>query len=649
MVETARFGTWRSPITAELVARANTSVSESLIDDRAVWWLEHRPHEAGRTVVVRADAWASPVDVTPPGFDVRTLVHEYGGGAYTVADGVAYFSNFSDQRLYRHSLGDEPRAITPEPPEPRSLRYADMDVSPDGRRIACVRETHHGDELPRNEIVLMAADGTGDVVVVDRESDFVASPRWSSDGARLAWIRWRMPWMPWDETELVVATVEGGRVGAPERVAGGERESVMQPAWSPADVLHLLSDRTGWWNLYRADGDGSVTNVTPRDAEFGVPMWEFAYSSYAFLEDGRIACAYREAGIHHLAIVDPVTMELIDVDLPYTVFDPPYVRASGSRLSLVAASATSGNEVVLLDLIARSVDVLRPADDLGVPPGLVSTAEPIEYPTRRGETAFAYFYPPTNPAFVGPQDERPPLVVHAHGGPTSEATPDLHPYVQYFTSRGFAFVDVNYGGSTGYGRPFRERLYGMWGVVDVEDCIAAARFLADRGSVDGDRCVVTGGSAGGYIVLASLAFHPEAFAGGTSYFGVADLEPFATFTHKFELKYTDLLVGPWPDAADRWRERSPVHRADAIERPVLLLQGLEDAVVPPAQAETMVAALERKGVPYAYVAFEGEQHGFRRAESIIASYQAELGFYGRILGFDPADELPPLEIRHLED
>ena len=648
MVREARYGTWRSPIGADLVARASSRVSEVFIDAEAVWWLERRPAEAGRSVIVRADPWSEPTDVTPAGFDVRSLVHEYGGGSYTIHDGVAFFSNFDDQRLSRQELAGDPVAISPPPPTQRSLRYADMAVSPDGRWIACVRERHEGEGIPTNELVILAADGSRDPSVVGAGTDFCSSPRWSPDGSRLAWLRWDMPWMPWDETELVVCPVEQGEGGAPERIAGGtgKRESVLQPAWSPDGTLHFLSDRTGWWNLFRTGATGDAENLTPLDAEFGVPAWEFGYSSYAFLDDGRVALAYRAGGVHHLAMLDPTTRELIDVDVPYTVFEP-YVRAHGSRIAFIAASATTASEVVVLDFTSRSVDVLRAVEDLGIEEELISVAEPISFPSVTGRTAYAYFYPPRNPGFEAPEGELPPLVVHAHGGPTSESTPELSPYVQYFTSRGFAFVDVNYGGSTGYGREYRDRLYGAWGVVDVEDCIAAARSLAETGRVDGDRCVVTGGSAGGYIVLAALAFHPRAFAAGTSYFGVADLEPFATFTHKFELKYTDLLVGPWPESADRWRERSPVNRADAIERPVLLLQGLEDAVVPPSQAEIMVEALERKHVPYAYVAFEGEQHGFRKAENIIRSYEAELAFYGRILGFESADDLPALEIRHL--
>ena len=647
MTRTAPYGSWASPIGADLVARASSYVHESRIDADAVWWLELRPDEGGRTVLRRGDPWSEPVDVTPPGFDVRTLVHEYGGGAYVVHDGVAYFSNHADQRMYRQELAGTPEPITAEPPEPRSHRYADMAVSPDGRWIACVRERHDGQGMPANELVVLPTDGSNAPEVIGAGSDFVSSPSWSPDGSRLAWLRWQMPWMPWDETELVVARFDEGAAGDSERLAGGEGESILQPAWSPRGELHFLSDRTGWWNVYRLDGEGA-TNLTPREAEFGVPPWEFGYSSYAFLDDGRIACAYRSGGEHHLAMLDPTSRELIDVDVPHTIFDPPYVRAHGSRIAFVGGSATRGAEVVLLDFTSRSVDVIRPADDLGIPDDLVSVAEPIAFPSVDGRTAYGYHYSPANPAFAAPEGERPPLLVLAHGGPTSESTPEIDAYIQYFTSRGFAVVDVNYGGSTGYGRAFRRALYGRWGVVDVEDCIAAARYLADEGRVDGTRCVVSGGSAGGYIVLAALAFHPEAFAAGTSYFGVSDLEPFATSTHKFELKYTDLLVGPWPESADLWRERSPVRKADAIERPVLLLQGLEDAVVPPSQAEIMIEALERKGVPYAYVTFEGEQHGFRKTESIVGSTEAELTFYGRILGFEPADDLPELDIRHLD-
>ncbi|HZD17220.1 MAG TPA: S9 family peptidase [Actinomycetota bacterium] len=643
--EVAPFGSWRSPVDAALAARAATGLTEPRIDREIVYWVERRPAEGGRAVIVRADALGEPSDVIPSGYYARTLVHEYGGGAYTVRDGVVFFTNYDDQRLYRVDPPGEPTPITPEPPEPRSVRYADADVSPDGRWLVCVRERHEvADELPTNELVAVPTDGSAEPAVIAGGSDFFASPRFSPDASRLAWLRWDMPNMPWDGTELVTATFAAGEVSGARVVAGGKTESIFQPDWSPDGTLHLVSDRTGWWNLYRLGSEGEARNLAPMAAEFGVPMWQFGYSSYAFLDDGRVVCAYRRGGEHHLAVLDPASSELIDLDVPYACFDPPYVRTQGSKITFIGSGPTVDRQVALLDFTSRSVEVLRGAEGLGVDGSVFSMPEAIEFPTDDGRTAFAYFYPPHNPGFAAPEGELPPLVVHAHGGPTSESTPGLDPYVQYFTSRGLGFVDVNYGGSTGNGREYRERLYGQWGVVDVRDCIAATRYLVERGRADGARLVVTGGSAGGYVALAALAFHPEAFAAGTSYFGVSDLEPFATFTHKFEFRYTDLLVGPWPEAAELWRERSPVRRADAILRPVLLLQGLEDAVVPPSQAELMIEALEANAVPYAYLAFEGEQHGFRKAENIARSYQAELSFYGQILGFEPAEELPPLEL-----
>ncbi len=634
----APFGTWRSPIDADAVARAATIVSGVRLDGESAWWLESRPAEGGRTALVRSDPWSDPVDVAPESFNVRSLVHEYGGGAFTVRDSIAYLCNLEDQRVYRQEPGGDPQAITPEPPVPRSLRYADLDASPDGRWIACVRERHEVDASV-NEIVLIPTDGSAGPTVLAEGSDFVASPRFSPAGDRLAWLRWDMPRMPWDGTELLVAPFRDGELGDPAIVAGGPTESIFQPAWSPSGTLHFVSDRTGWWNLYRLEPDGAATNLTPMAAEFGVPAWEFGYSSFAFLDDGRIACAYRRSGEQHLAMLDPSTSELIDVDVPYTSFSPPFVSASGNRIGFIGSSPTATREVVVLDFISRAVDVLRVGAALGVDDAYVSMAEPIEFPTDDGSIAYANYYPPRNPDFRAPAGELPPLVVRVHGGPTSESTPELKPAVQFFTSRGFAVADVNYGGSTGYGREFRERLYGRWGEVDVDDCIAAARHLAATGRADPDRVVVTGGSAGGYVVLAAMAFRPGAFAAGTSLFGVSDIASLASETHKFESRYIENLL-----PRELWRERSPVYSADAIERPLLLLQGLEDAVVPPAQAEAMIEELRERGVPYAYLAFEGEQHGFRRADSIVRATQAELAFYAEVLGFEAADDLPPLEI-----
>lgn len=643
--ERLAYGTWPSPITARRAAQACMQLVEVRAFGESTTWIERRPDEEGRYVLVRADAGAEPRDLTPPGFSARTRVHEYGGGSYTVFGDTVFFANDRDQRLYRHREGEEAVAITPEPPVERGLRYADPDVSPDGERLVCVRERHDANGDVTNELVVMRTDGSNPSVLASGR-DFYGSPRWSPDGSKIAYLGWDFPQMPWDGTELRVADLATDRTPRSERhVAGGPRESVFGPSWSPDGRVHFVSDRTNWWNLYREDGDGEVINLTPTDAEFGVPMWVLGYSTYAFLSDGRIAVAYRRQGVHHLALLDPGSGEMLDLDLPFTCFDS-YLSASGQRLVFVAGGAATPMQVVSLDFSTRAVEVLRESERIEFDLGYVSEPEPIAFATADGRTAYAYHYPPANPAAAGLEGELPPLLVYVHGGPTSEVWPEYDLEVQYFTSRGFAYLAVNYGGSTGYGRAFRESLNGRWGEVDVDDAIAAGRDLVARGLADGDRLLVTGGSAGGWTVLCALAFR-DAFTAGTSYFGVSDLEPFAKTTHKFESRYLDLLVGALPEAADVWAARSPARHADGISRPLLILQGDEDEVVPPAQAEVIVEALERRGLPYAYLLFEGEQHGFRKAENIARSLEAELTFYGRVLAFRPHDDLPALEVRNL--
>jgi dipeptidyl aminopeptidase/acylaminoacyl peptidase len=581
-----------------------------LADGEDIYWLEGRPLEGGRTVVVRDAADGTRADAIGPDVQARTTVHEYGGGAYTVDRGRVIFANFADQRVY---VDGSP--ITPEPAERWGVRYADFAVSPDGARVACVRETHNGPAATDvvNEIVVFALDGSGSQDVRATGRDFYSTPRWSPDGSQLSWLAWDHPNMPWDGTELFV---DGALV------AGGPDESIVQPSWSPEGVLHFASDRSGWWNLYRAD---RAEPLVAMDAEFAGPAWAFGMSWYAFVSGGRIACTW---GGGHLGVIE-ADGALREVETPFSSIS--FVRAGGDGILSIAGSPTTPGAVVTIDLDTGAHRVLRRSRDTDLDPAYVSVAEHLEFPTEGGLTAFGYFYAPKNPDYTGPAGERPPLIVISHGGPTGATDDVLDTSIQYWTSRGFAVVDVDYGGSTGYGRAYRQRLNGTWGIVDVDDCVNAARALAARGDVDGDRLLIRGGSAGGYTTLCALVFRPGVFAGGASYYGVADAEALAKDTHKFESRYLDGLIGPYPEARDTYIERSPIHFADRIECPVIIFQGLEDAVVPPAQAEVLVAALEAKGLPYEYVPYEGEQHGFRKAENIQDAAERELAFYARIL------------------
>jgi dipeptidyl aminopeptidase/acylaminoacyl peptidase len=451
--------------------------------------------------------------------------------------------------------------------------------------------------------------------------------------------------MPFEGTELYLAAFDVDGLGEPRLVAGGPTESVLDPQWSPDGVLHYVSDRTGWWNLYNVRGD-HMRPLAPAEGEFASPWWVFGRERYAFLEDGRIACVVTRAARDSLELLDRATGKLDRVDVGFTSYTSG-PRAVGNRLLAVASSPTTGSALVAIDIARSEPELIARSSPVQVDERYVSAARPIAFPNSRGETVHAFFYPPRNPDFEAPADELPPLVVKVHGGPTDHSTDALSLGTQYYTSRGIAVVDVNYGGSTGYGRAYRERLLGQWGVVDVDDSVAAASYLAQRGEVDPDRILITGGSAGGYTTLLALAIRDD-FSAGISLFGVADLELLHQDAHKFESHYETSLVGPYPETRELWRERSPLEHADGISVPLLLHQGLEDEMVPPSQSEVIVAALERRGVPFAYLEYEGEGHGFRRADSQRRMIGANLAFMSQVFGFVPADELQPLEIRNLE-
>jgi dipeptidyl aminopeptidase/acylaminoacyl peptidase len=635
----APYGSWGSPISSDLIVRGLVGLSGVTTDGEDVYWLESRPGEGGRNVVVRRTRDGRTEDATPQPFNARTRVHEYGGGDFAAYEGTLYFSNFADQRIYRRPPEGQP--LTPE----TGRRYADMVVDGDRDRLIAVREDHTGaGSEPVNEIVGISLED-GEERVLASGYDFYSSPRLSPDGRRLAWLTWNHPDMPWDGTELVVCDLDAeGLPGDVERIAGGRDESIFQPEFSPDGTLHFVSDRTGWWNLYRWR-EGRVEPLCEREAEFGLPQWAFGMSTYAFVSPGRIACSYIERGTSHLAILDTETGELRPVETPYSGI--AYVRASDAGDVVFRGSSPAETAcIVRLDSSTGHHEVLRRAGGLEIDSGYLSVPESVEFPTERGLTAHAFFYPPKNRDYVAPGDDLPPLLVMSHGGPTAATSTALDPGVQYWTSRGIAVLDVNYGGSTGYGREYRRRLDGAWGVVDVKDCANGAVYLAERGLVDGGRLMITGGSAGGYTTLCALAF-TDTFAAGASHFGISDVEALAKETHKFESRYLDRLVGPYPERADLYRERSPIHSTKRLSCPVIFFQGLEDEVVPPNQAETMFAALRDKGLPVCYVPFEGEQHGFRRAENIRRALDGELYFYSRVFGFDLAEPVDPVPIENI--
>jgi dipeptidyl aminopeptidase/acylaminoacyl peptidase len=630
------YGLWPSPIDAEQVARQTAAYNAVHPSGEAIYWLETRPSEGGRAVVVRWTEDLGAADAVPAGFDVDSRVHEYGGGAYLPVGTTLFACRQDDQRLYRIDEDLDPVPITPVPPTPAGLRYADLRLVSSGELLVCVRERHQDGEVV-NELVALPADGSADPWVLASGHDFYAAPRPSPDGRQLAWVSWDRPCMPWDGADLWVADLGAdGRLGPARHIAGGPTESVVQPEWDAEGVLHFVSDRSGWWNLYRERGD-RLEPLLPMAAEFADAPWELDYSSYAFVADGRIACRYRQQGRDRLALLDPESGGRKDLPVSYTSIKP-YLRAAGDRLAFIGASPTASSAVATLHLPTGRIDVLAGAQ-VSLDPAWVALPRPIHFPTQDGQTAHGLYYPPTNPEVTGPADARPPLLVQPHPGPTADAKARLDLRTQFFTSRGFGVVEVNYAGSTGYGRTYRERLTGQWGLLDVADCLDAAQFLVQAGEVDGRRLVISGASAGGFTALCALAFH-DLVAAGTSAYGIADLETFREQAPKFQAHELDRLVGPYPEAVLTYRARSPVHAADQITSPVLLLQGLEDPIVPPAQTQLMAEALIRMGIPHRYLTFQGEGHGFRRPSSIKRALEAELSLYLDAMTYAPTTGQP---------
>jgi dipeptidyl aminopeptidase/acylaminoacyl peptidase len=621
MPQTAEYGFWKSPITSDMIVAESIRLGQIALSGADIYWTEGRPREGGRYAIVRRTPDGLIHEVTPEPLNARSRVHEYGGGGFWIDGRAVFFANFVDQRLYRAEPGQTPRPITPE----AAWRYADGVADHRRNRLICVREDHTqaGGEAV-NSIVAVDLSGDRGQTVLASGADFYSDPRLSPDGTQLAWLEWRHPNMPWDGCELWVAAIQAnGAPGEPRRIAGGPEESIFQPQWSPGGTLYFVSDRGSWWNLFRESG-GAVEPLAPMEAEFGLPQWIFGQSTYAFESESSLVCVYTRNGAWRLARLDTASKKLQPIDVPYT--EIAEVRAGPGCVVFKGGAPAEPASIVQLDLSTGRTQALRrsfePRDESRP---YFSVPEPIEFPTANGLTAHAFFYAPRNPDFVPPPGEKPPLLVISHGGPTGATSTSLSLSLQYWTSRGFGVLDVNYGGSSGYGRAYRLRLNGQWGVVDVDDCTNGALHLAGQEKADRARLAIRGGSAGGYTTLAALAFR-DVFRAGASHYGVSDIEALARDTHKFESRYDHTLIG----ARELYRQRSPIHAVDQLTAPVIFFQGSEDKVVPPNQAETMVDALRKKGVPVCYLLFEGEQHGFRRAENIKRALDAELYFYASI-------------------
>jgi dipeptidyl aminopeptidase/acylaminoacyl peptidase len=636
--QAAPCGAWTSPITAALVAAGSTPLSGVLLDGADLYWLAGRASEAGRTTLLRQRG-NDVRELTPAPFNVRTRVHEYGGGAALAANGTVWFSHFADNRLYRIDGDQEPRPVSAG----GDLRYADFVLDAARQRLVGVREDHSaGETYPVNTLCAIGFDGV-ETVLVDG-NDFYSSPRLSPDGKQLAWLSWDHPRMPWQGTELWLADVAGdGTLMNGRLIAGGEHEAIVQPEWSPDGLLHFVSDRSGWWNLHRYD-HGVVHPICPREAEFGGPHWVFGNSMYGFRPDGGIVCTYIEGGVSRLAQLDTGSGRLTAIDNPFQEIRE--LRVAGDTLVLLAGAPTIAAEVVRIDLASGRREVLARSIEQLPDAGYLSVPQSVSYPRANGSMAHAFYYPPTNADFEPLPGELPPLMVIGHGGPTSMASSTLKLATQFWTSRGIAVLDVNYGGSTGFGRAYRDLLKEQWGVVDVEDCVAGAKYLADQGLVDRERLVIRGGSAGGLTTLCALAFH-DVFKAGASYYGVSDLKGLDADSHKFESHYNEYLIAPKDRAEAVYAERSPINHTDKLRRPMIFFQGLDDKVVPPPQSEVMVEALRRRAVPVAYLTLEGEGHGFRKADSIVRTLEAELYFYLRVFGIPVPSTLPAIEIENL--
>ena len=640
MGRTTPYGSWRSPISAAMIAGESIGLDQPQLGNNCYYWIEKRPIEGGRQVIIKQSTTGTAKDILPPPFSARSRVHEYGGATYTVANDVVYFVNDSDQGIYVITPDKAPKLVYSEP----GLRFADIQFDRTHKRLVCICEDHRGTGEAINSLVALTFDDNPAITILHQGADFYASPAIRADGGSLAWLSWNHPDMPWDSTELWQADItHDGKLHGAQCTAGGENISIFQPQWSPDNQLYFVSDAAGWWQIYQHLADGS-RRLNDKEAEFGLPQWIFGQSTYAFISADIIICCYCQQGEWFLGQLCTFTGELSHIDTPYC--DITSIRANQERAIFLAGSPTTTTELVTYHPEQKNLITVKQSLPTSIGTPYLSIAEKISFVSTSGNEAYGFYYGPSNGDFRAAAPERPPLIVVCHGGPTAATGSNLNLKIQYWTSRGFAVLDVNYGGSTGYGRAYRQRLNGQWGLVDVSDCENGAKFLVTAYKVDGNRLIIRGGSAGGYTTLCALTF-TDTFSAGASLYGIGDLEALVRDTHKFESRYLDRLVGPVPEYRKTYRDRSPLFHADKLSCPVIFFQGDEDQVVPPNQAESMVAALRANGIAVSYLSFAGEQHGFRLASTITRALEAELYFYSKVFGFDAADKIEPLEIEHL--
>jgi len=620
------FGTWPSPINAELITKAAPSLNFIQSQGDKLFWVEGRPWDAGRSVIMCRDSAGTIRDLLPPPFSHHSKVHEYGGMAYAANQTHLYFVNAADQCIYQLDLnaGNKPKAITSP-----GLRFADLVIDTAHQQLIAVGEQHHDDREPENFIAAINI-ATGAVSTLKSGADFYAYPRISPDNQQLCWIEWQHPNMPWDSTQLWCAQLTVDGLSDLALTAGGDNnQAIFQPSWSPDNQLHYVSDKDNWWNIYTANGEP----VLSKDAEFATPLWQFGMSTYDFIDANTIGCLWTDQGLWHSGFIDIATGQLSNTESQYSSLAAACCHQG--RLYMVAGAAPLANQIVGIERYganSKLTSVYAPST-LDLDSADIAQPEPLFFPSGNGEQVHAFFYPPTNAQYQGADNELPPVIALCHGGPTGATDSGLNLKIQYWTNRGFAIVDINYRGSTGFGRKYRKALTNAWGIKDVEDTQYAISYLANQQKIDPERCLIRGGSAGGYTVLSALTF-TDTFKAGASLYGIGDLETLATDTHKFESRYLDSLIGPYPGRRDIYLERSPIHHAEGLNCPVIFLQGLEDKVVPPNQAEVMVKLLEDKGIKVEYVTFPDEGHGFRKANNIIRAMESELAFYRDVFDLD---------------